>query len=93
MLPKCLFLQPIMTQEKFIKALGEQVRNIRNEKKMSLYDEEIELISDDELDNQSLPETMKIHEKWWRVCLLLMADHANYTISASWTVDTMLGVR
>ena len=37
MLTKCLFLQPIMTQEKFIKALGEQVRNIRNEKKMSLY--------------------------------------------------------
>jgi hypothetical protein len=31
------------------------------EKKMSLYDEEIELISDDEFDNQTLPEIMKIH--------------------------------
>ena len=32
-----------------------------NEKKRSLYDEEIELISDDEIDNQTLPDIMKIH--------------------------------
>jgi len=32
-----------------------------NKKKIFMYDEEIELISDDEFDNQTLPETMKIH--------------------------------
>jgi hypothetical protein len=41
---------------------------LQNKKKRSLYDEDIELISDDEIDNQTLPEIMKIHRPFKQLC-------------------------